>query len=89
MKSQTFNGRKYWVEVNPPKRIDGSCSTYKPDRELVIYADMKTRNGLVTAIHEALHACRWPASEEAVDKTSYDIGRFLWGLGYRRVERKK
>ena len=81
MQTHTFRGRRYKIGVNPAP--DGDCSQYKAERELNIYADMKTRNGLVTALHESLHACHWSATEEMVDETSKDIGRFLWALGYR------
>ena len=68
--------------------LDGDCTTYTPERELNIYADLNTRNGLITALHEALHASRWSEKEETIDRVSKDIGRFLWRLGYR-VERKE
>jgi hypothetical protein len=86
VKSHTFKGRRY--RINIEELPDGDCSQYKPEMELNIYADMSTRNGLITAIHEALHACFWKASEESVDQASRDIGRFLWGLGYR-IEKQK
>jgi len=81
LKSHSFNGRKYIITVE--EAPDGSCNQYNPERELAVHANMGTRNGLITAIHEGLHACSWPASEESVLQTSHDIGRFLWRLGYR------
>jgi hypothetical protein len=44
---------------------------------------LKTKNGLVTAIHEALHAENWSKDEDTVDRVSKEIGTFLWRLGYR------
>jgi hypothetical protein len=81
MKSHTFNGRKYKVTI---EALDGMCDTYNKERELVIMADLNTRCGLETAIHEALHCCHWPASEDSVTATAYDIARFLWRLGFRK-----
>ena len=81
MKTATFNGRKYLVTVD--KAPDGECSQYNPERELNIFADMGTRNGLITALHECLHASRWSETEEVVERVSRDIGRFLWNIGYR------
>ena len=81
VRSHSFNGRKYQIIVTPP--LDGLCSTYKPERELYLFESLKTKNGLITAIHEGLHASAWSASEEKVDQTSRDIGGFLWRLGFR------
>ena len=61
------------------------CSTYNPERELVIMESLRKKNGLITAIHEAMHALNWKASEEKVDKDSKELGTFLWRLGFRWV----
>jgi len=81
VKTAQFNGRRYNISVVPAP--DGDCSQYKPERELNIYADLRTRNGLITTLHESLHASRWSETEEVVDRVSKDIGRLLWRLGYR------
>ncbi len=84
VKTHTFNGRKYKIDIGS---FDGTCDTYSDTgRFLGVYADLDTQNGLVTVIHEALHAEDWKESEERVDQISKDIGRFLWRLGYRRVQ---
>ncbi len=81
IKTHVFNGQKYLITLGG---CDGICVTpSKRECELVIMADLGTKEGLTTAIHEALHACNWSTSEEKVEKTSKDIGRFLWRLGYR------
>ena len=83
VKTHTFNGRRYKIDID---KIDGYCEQYvinENSRSLVILADLKTRKGLITAIHEALHASDWRQSEEAVDRVSKEIGSFLWRLGYR------
>ena len=81
VRTHKFNGRRYKIYVHPP--VDGQCTTYKVERELWIMAHPRTKNGLVTALHESLHAENWAASEEVVDRVSREIGDFLWRLGYR------
>jgi hypothetical protein len=80
VRTHTFNGRKYKITIG---KMDGLCDTYNKERELVVMADLETKAGLETAIHESLHACSWPASEDTVTVTASDIARFLWRLGYR------
>ena len=81
VRTHTFNGRKYKIIVSPP--IDGLCTTYKPERELWIMESLRTKNGLVTALHESLHAEKWTADEDTVKRVSNEIGDFLWRMGYR------
>jgi len=81
VRTHTFHGRRYKIVVC---QEDGNTDTYTlNERFLSIYADMATRNGLITAIHESLHAENWAASEKVVERVSTEIGRFLWRLGYR------
>ena len=82
VKTHTFNGRRYLITVK--SLADGYCDTYNKERELIICAKLKTKNGLITAIHEALHAECWTASEDTVDRVSKEIGTFLWRLGFRK-----
>ncbi len=82
LKTATFRGRKYRVEID--KNVEGLTDVYSRERGMLIWADLDTRKGLRIAIHEALHASNWAASEKVVDRVSTDIGRFLWNLGYRR-----
>ena len=86
VKTHTFNGRKYKIEVDPDG-ANGVCDQYSPkDRYLQIFTDLDRRKGLITAIHEALHAESWTKSEKIVDRVSREIGMFLWNLGYRRTK---
>ncbi|KKL71237.1 hypothetical protein LCGC14_2096920 [marine sediment metagenome] len=83
VRTAKFNGVKYTVDMTP---INGCCSPPKPkDREptLRICCPLNTRVGLITAIHEAMHACNYDKHEAIVDRASIDIGRFLWRLGYQ------
>ena len=81
IKTHTFCGRKYIIDLEP---YDGLCTCYKLERELHVLRDLGTKAGLESVIHECLHACMWPASETRTEQTAADIARFLWRLGYRK-----
>lgn len=81
VKTATFSGRRYNIIL---ENVDGACDTHKKERELWVMADVNTRNGLETLIHESLHACNWHREEIFVASTARDIARFLWRLGYRK-----
>jgi len=83
IRTHTFNGRKYQIDIKDS--IDGVCDQYNTNRCLLICADLSKRNGLITAIHEALHAESWVKDEDTVDRVSKEIGTFLWRLGYRHL----
>lgn len=80
IKTHTFCGRKYLIDIGP---YDGMCCCYKLEREMHILRDLNTLAGLESVLHESLHACQWPASEERTEQTAHDIARFLWRLGWR------
>lgn len=81
VKTATFHGRKYTIYIG---QDEGQCDQYNTtERFLEIHTDLNTKKGITTAIHEALHAENWAATEEVVDRVSTEIGRFLWRLGYR------
>ncbi len=82
VRTATFNGVKYDIDLCGP--IDGYCDQPHGGRPtLAITADLATSVGLVSLIHEVLHASSFHSSEEVVDRTSTDLGRLLWRLGYR------
>ena len=81
--THTFNRRKYLITISP--FLDGVCDTFKKEREIILMAPLETRAGLITAVHEAMHALDWKTSENRIDKDSKELGIFLWRLGYRRV----
>jgi len=87
VKTHTFNGRKYHIDVD---LIEGWCDQFKLDAQngrcIHILADLSTQKGLIVAIHEALHAENWAATEDVVDRVSKEIGSFLWRLGYRKLD---
>lgn len=80
VRTATFNGKRYKIIIDD---LDGNCDT-DDYLWLIIERDLSKRVGLETAIHEALHACRWRAKENEVTTTARDIARFLWRLGFRR-----
>lgn len=81
VRTHTFNGRRYKIYVRPAP--DGFCDKSPKHLELYIFCSLKTKDGLITAIHEALHAENHYAQEDAVDRTSKEVGNFLWRLGFR------
>ena len=81
VKTHTFCGKRYQITFG---LFDGLTDTFKREQEMIIMADLNTRNGLETVVHEALHACDWNKNEIMVEQTAYDIARLLWRLGYRR-----
>jgi hypothetical protein len=84
VKTHTFNGKRHHIYVDePPLGICFNSVEGKSNNEIYIMTSLKDKWGLITAIHESLHAEKWSAHEETVDRTSKEIGNFLWRLGYR------
>jgi len=85
MKTHTFNGKRFRIDIAGP--IDGICISGEQlppqDREVILCRNLNTQGGLITVIHESLHACEWHIGEQRIDQISRDVGRFLWRLGYR------
>jgi len=83
IKTHIFNRKKYKIFICP---FDGLCDT-APQKDgslsLYILVDLSTKDGLITAVHEALHAEDGGMSESKVDKMANEIGGFLWRLGFR------
>lgn len=82
IKTHTFNGRKYRIILD---NLDGNCDTDN-DYWLIVERDLSKLVGFETVIHESLHACDWRMKEDKVNIIAKDIARFLWRLGYRRVQ---
>ena len=68
-----------------PDRIAGNCDDPKTPGEKIIMVDpaCRGREELRVIIHEALHACYWDLSEDAIHEGSRDVGELLWTMGYR------
>ena len=83
VKTHTFNGIRYDIYV-VPEGVSGLCEN-KPDKThgIWIFEDIRTKDGIITVIHESMHASQPKLSEETVDRMSTEIGRLLWRMGYR------
>lgn len=82
VRTATFGGIRYDIDLCGP--IDGCCDQPKGGRPaLMITTDLNTKNGLISLIHECLHALAWSVDEDKVNQVSKDVGRLLWRLGYR------
>lgn len=80
-----FRGKRYRVVR---KSLDEgthglTTSPDTPEPTLLVDSKLRGRTRLETEIHEALHACFWDMSEEAVDETANSLALFLWKIGYR------
>jgi hypothetical protein len=88
VRTHWFNGIRYDVDIDNA-RIDGLCDDpYDPTPSVRIYADLSTKAGFETALHEAMHASLWKLSEEDVTRAAGEITGFLWRLGFR-LEQKR
>ena len=83
VKTATINGTRYDIDLDV--NLGGYCDhpEGKGNPCIAVCSDPNTRLGLTHLIHECLHASVWSAHENTVDRTSKDIGRLLWRLGYR------
>ena len=82
VRTHRFNGKRYNICLIGA--IDGICDTKENFPSLVVACDPDTQNGLITTIHEAMHAGNWDKHEETIDRSSTEIGKLLWRLGWRR-----
>ena len=93
VRTHRFNGSKFHITVDEP--YIGFCD--KPGRPdpteypgirlpngLPCGNSRKAREGLITLIHEMIHAEDWGVSEDFADQIAVDMGSLLWRLGYRR-----
>ena len=94
VKTHKFNGTKYYIGVDEP--YVGWCDKpKKPDISeypaIRLPSGLPCGNkrgakiGLITLLHECLHAENWDKSERNIDKVSTEIGTLLWRLNYRRM----
>lgn len=83
VRTHRFNGIQYDIDLCGS--LKGCCDQPKGGNpSLRIMIDLKTQDGLITTIHEAMHASSYDKYEATVDRSSKEIGCFLWRLGYRR-----
>jgi hypothetical protein len=80
VKTHSFNGIRYQVLIG---HFDGVADT-DDKYSIVVNGELDTRKDLITLIHEAMHAGNWAKHEDTIDRSSTEIGKLLWRLGYRR-----
>jgi hypothetical protein len=82
VRTHTFNGKRYHILVGC---YDGFADV-DDDYSLVINCDNpNSQKGLITIIHEAMHAGNWDKHEKTIDRSSKEIGRLLWRMGWRII----
>ncbi|GAG01688.1 unnamed protein product [marine sediment metagenome] len=97
VRTHRFNKVKYAIDVEGFKGETTQKKQYlpriviaRPDVTMVEslpYGNSKhARLMLSVLLHECLHASNWDKSEKVVERTSVDIVKLLWRLGYRRVK---
>lgn len=90
VKTATFRGHRFRVEM--PAKVYGYTEDPAQDeqageyRAITIVQDQTPKQFLDTAVHEMMHASFPEMSEEDVTRSSQDIARLLWRLGYRRPQ---
>lgn len=80
--THTFNGVRYDIKIG---EFDGWADTTN-GYSIIVNGDLNTQKALITLIHEAMHAGNWDKHEETIERSSAEIGRLLWRLGYRKNE---
>jgi len=94
VRTHTFNNVKYYIMVDDPYL--GWCD--KPGRRppkigypairipegLKAGGSKEAKLGLITLLHECIHAEHWALTETRTDQIASEIGNLLWRLGYRR-----
>ena len=86
IRSHTFWGKKYRI-IESPSQAGGLCDAPWVDtKELTVPVEGSDKYDLELNIHEAMHACFWDLSEDAVTEGAKDVAAFLWRLGWRKSE---
>lgn len=95
VRTHSFNGVRYRIGVDDPyvawcdpprKPLKCEFPAIRLFNGLPFGSKRGAKDGLITLIHECLHASDYHTYENTVDRVSRDIGRLLWRLGYRRQE---
>lgn len=80
VRTHKFNGVRYEILID---EFNGWTDTDDTAQTLVVNRKPNSKKGLITIIHESLHAGNWEMDEETVDRNAKEIGSLLWRLGYR------
>lgn len=88
VQSHTFRGKRYKIcRVRSIPKHDGDVDhPSTKDKKLRLVTGLSPQRTLEVEIHEALHPCFWDIAEEAIGEAAADISKFLWRLGYRKVQ---
>jgi hypothetical protein len=92
LRTHRFNGVRYYVDAD---KLEGWCDRpRKPDKReyptihlpqgLRGRGERRAKIGLITLIHEALHAENWDEREAVVERVAREVGGLLWRMGYRK-----
>ena len=85
IKSHSFRGIRYLIQVE--NKIDGWAEVPGVEpRSIYVDPELPPRHHLETAIHEAMHAEDHEASEQVIGRRAKSLARWLWRMGYRRIE---
>lgn len=84
VRTHIFNGKRCDVITD---KVDGLAHRSKDCDLLFVNADLNTKKGLISLIHEAGHLGNWDKQEKVIDRFSEELGSLLWRLGYRRKEK--
>lgn len=81
VKTHCFNGHIYTIFIGG---FEGLTDKFgKKAYTMAVNCDPNTQKGLISLIHEAMHAGNWDKHEKTIDRSSKEIGRLLWRLGWR------
>ena len=99
VRSHTFRGKRYSIQHVSPSKLNSKRDAKKYDRclglcepptkkkkRILLDNTIDGLEELRVTLHEAQHACHWDMCEEAVDDSTWDMAKFLWRLGYRKVQ---
>lgn len=87
MKSHTFRGRRYRIDIHNRlhRNLNGQCDAPTTlGKTIHLRKNIPDKEFLETALDEAIHACLWELDNDIVGDCATDIARFLTRLGYRR-----
>jgi len=86
--SHTFRGKRYNVRrVKKLKGCYGDVDHPKvKGKEIRLVTGLSPQRTLEIELHEGLHPCFWDMSEEAIEESAKDLCKWLWRLGYRKIQ---
>jgi len=95
VKTHSFNGTSYKIGVDEPYYgwcdfpgipLKGEYPAIRITDGLPYGNQKRAKLGLISLLHECLHAENYHTRENTVERISVEIGNLLWRLGYRRIK---